>query len=153
MEKLDLARQVNLGAVRLGMRQKDELHHMSLKEALKAAKGKPLVLCTEESGALTVYAELSGGAEGVVIANDEDVDRLVKSIVAREMIRINGGHEAIKIRNLRVGQYVELPSIEGPEEFSIDLETLRTFENSRNYENVVFASLEEAFRRIDGDMQ
>ncbi len=153
VEKLDLARKMNLGAVRLGMRQKDELQHVSLREALKAADGEPLVLVTSDSGALTVYAELSGELEGVVIANDADVDRLVKSIVAREMIRINGGHEAIKIRNLRVGQYVELPSIEGPEEFSIDLETLRTFENSQNYENVVYASMEEAFRRIDEDIE
>ncbi len=153
VEKLDLAKKVSLDAVRLGMKQQNQMLHVSLREALKEADGRPLVLRTSASHALTVYAEFSGEDEDVVIANNADVDRLVKSIITREMIRINGGHEGIKIRNLRVGQYVELPSFEGMEEFVIDLETLRTFENSRSYESVVFASLEEAFRRIDEDME
>ena len=46
---------------------------MILAEVLKAADGKPFVLRASESGASTIYAELSGKGEGVIIADDADV--------------------------------------------------------------------------------
>jgi hypothetical protein len=151
VEKLGLAKDLSLDALRVRLRTQDRLSNTSLRAALAAAGDAPLYLRADESGSLSVYAEPTEGAQSVALASRADVKRFVKAAVAREMIRLNGGQAGIKIRDLKVGMFVTLPSLGPGEELTVDLETLRTFESVQSYEKVVYTSLQEAFRRIDAD--
>ena len=154
-QKLPLTDRLDLRAVRVSLKQDRELHGTSLSAVLDRADGRPVVLRSQSADSLGVVAEIADQPPedteaAVVLGGAGDVDRFATALVARELIRVNGGLENLRIRNLEAGQFITLPSFAEGEEWTVDLETLRTHQNSLDYERVVFASLEEAFRRIDG---
>ncbi|MCP3915274.1 MAG: hypothetical protein GY711_06945 [bacterium] len=156
VEKLDLTRDVGLDDVRGHFRDGASLQYIPLSEVLARAQGRSVVVRADGAAGLRVFAQVLDGGRApedgeVVLRGPADVDCFVKSLVAREAIRINGGLQNLKLRNLKPGHFISLPNLAAGQELTVDLEGLRTHQNSKSYESVVYASLEEAFRRIDSD--
>lgn len=85
----------------------------------------------------------------VAIRNDASSRRLMDSIVALEMMDINGGLQNLRIRHLRVGQYVALPDLSEEQKLEVTPDTLRVYENTMEYETVVSDELRRAYEVIE----
>ena len=82
------------------------------------------------------------------INNSSDADRFVNAVIAREIIALNGGLDSLRIRHLHLGQFIELPNFDSNEYFAVDVETLRVFESSIHYEQILRSSLTQAYQRV-----
>lgn len=153
VQKLELHREIDLDTVQVSLRSGNLITRTSLKNVLDAAGSSPIVLGVDSASATGVYAQVgsyqgSPRAGAVRINSKEDAERFAKSVIAREIIALNGGLANLKIRHLQAGQFIDLPNFESGGGLSIDSETLRVYEASSRYEQIVGASLQEAYKGI-----
>ena len=151
VQKLELRRELELNRVHLSMISGDQIVRTSLKEVLDQAGKQPVVLSLDFGTATGVFVELGSyegeAREGAVrIDSKSDADRFADAIIAREIIALNGGVDSLKIRHIQLGQFIELPDFEKSEYFAVDSETLRVFESSLSYEQIVRSSLAQAYQ-------
>ena len=131
----------------------DQITRTSLKDVLDRAGNQPVFLRPGSGTATGVYAEIGSNerepGEGAVRINiGSDADRLTDAVIAREIIALNGGIDSLKIRHIQLGQFIQLPNFENSEYFAIDSETLRVFESSVRYEQIVRSSLARAYQGV-----
>jgi|GEM_PF-2448346 len=154
VQKLELRRELDLSRVHVSMISGGHIVRTSLKDVLDQAGEQPVMLSLDFGTATGVFAELGsyerGSREGVVRINSKsDADRFADAIIAREIIALNGGTDSLKIRHIQLGQFIELPDFEKREYFAVDSETLRVFESSLRYEQIVRSSLAQAYQLVE----
>ena len=152
-QKLELSRQLDLERIEVSMISGDQIIRTSLKDVLDQAGNQPVFLRPGSGTATGVYAEIGSNerepGEGAVRINiGSDADRLTDAVIAREIIALNGGIDSLKIRHIQLGQFIQLPNFENSEYFAIDSETLRVFESSVRYEQIVRSSLARAYQGV-----
>jgi len=153
VQKLKLRGELDLNRVHVSMISGDQIVRTSLKDVLDQAGEQPVVLSLDFGTATGVFAELGSyerePAEGAVrIGSKSDADRFADAIIAREIIALNGGIDSLKIRHIQPGQFIELPEFEKSEYFGVDSETLRVYESSLRYEQIVRSSLAQAYQGV-----
>lgn len=153
VQKLKLSRELDLNRVQVSMISGDRIVRTSLKDVLDQAGEQPVMLSFDFQTATGVFAELGTHEReprkgAVRIDSKSDVDRLIDAIIAREIIALNGGIDSLKIRHIQIGQFIQLPDFEKSEYFAIDSETLRVFESSIRYEQIVRSSLAQAYQLL-----
>ncbi len=151
--KLELSRELDLHRVQVSLIAGDQLIRTSLQDALDRAGDRTLALSLDSGLATGVVAQIvpyrPSRAEGTVyINNRSDADRFANAVLAREIIALNGGLESLRIRHLHLGQFIELPNLDTNEYFAIDAETLRVYESSIHYEQILRSSLTQAYQRV-----
>ncbi len=151
--KLELGRELDRDRIRVSLISGDQVIHTTLKDVLDRAGDSSVALSLDSGLATGVVAQLvpygRGSAEGTVtINNRSDADRFTNAVIAREMIALNGGLESLKIRHLHLGQFIELPNLEKNEYVAIDAETLRVYESSIHYEQILRSSLTQAYQQV-----
>ena len=153
VQKLNLKRKLDLGRIQVSMISGNQIVRTSLKDVLDQAAEQPVVFSLGYGTATGVFAEIGSyerePREGAVrIDSKSDADRFSDAIIAREIIALNGGIDSLKIRHIQLGQFIELPDFDKSEYFAIDSETLRVFESSIRYEQIVRSSLAQAYQRV-----
>ena len=151
--KLELSRELDSSRIQVSLVSGEQIVRTSLRDVLDRAGERSVSLSLDSDIATGVVAQLvpygTGSADGVVyINNRSDADRFVNAVIAREIISMNGGLDSLRIRHLHLGQFIELPNFERNEYFAIDEETLRVFESSIHYEQILRSSLRQAYRRV-----
>ena len=153
VQKLKLSRELDLDRIQVSMISGNHIVRTSLKDVLDQAGEQPVVLSLDAGTATGVFAELGSyerePREGAVrIDSKSDADRFADAIIAREIIALNGGIDNLKIRHIQLGQFIELPDFEKNEYFAVDSETLRIFESSLRYEQIVRSSMAQAYKGV-----
>ncbi len=153
VQKLKLSRELDLNHIQVSLISNGQIIRTSLKDVLEQAGEQPVVLSLDSGTATGVFAQLDSyqrePRDGAVrIDSKSDADRFADAVIAREIIALNGGIESLKIRHIQLGQFIELPDFEKSEYFAIDSETLRVFESSIRYEQIVRSSLAQAYQGV-----
>lgn len=153
-QKLQLRRNLDLDRIHVSVITSNQLVRTSLKDVIDQAGEDSVILRVDSNTATGVFAQpgfdRGDSAEGVVRINSKsDAERFADAVIAREIIALNGGVGSLRIRHVQPGQFVELPDFDDSEYFAIDSETLRVYESSLRYEQILRFSLAEAYQGID----
>jgi general secretion pathway protein D len=152
-QKLELSRELDLDRIRVSMISGDQIVRTTLKDVIDQAGEQSVVFSVGSGRATGVLVHLDSyqgdpGTAAVRIDGKSDADRFVNALIAREIIALNGGIDSLKIRHIQLGQFIELPDFEKSEYFAVDSETLRIFESSLRYEQIVRSSLARAYQLV-----
>ena len=153
VQKLELRHELDLGRIQVSMISGNQIVRTSLKDVMDQAAEQPVVLSLGYGTATGVFAEIGPNEResrkgAVRIDSKSGADRFADAVIAREIIALNGGIDSLKIRHIQLGQFIELPDFDKSEYFAIDSETLRVFESSIRYEQIVRNSLAQAYQRV-----
>ena len=102
----------------------------------------------EENTGQAFQASPTAADDRVFIAEKPGFSSRRVRTFAREIIALNGGIDSLKIRHIQLGQFIQLPNFENGEYFAIDSKTLRVFESSVRYEQIVRSSLARAYQGV-----
>ena len=156
VQKLRLDSELDYATVQVTVLDGDRMLRTTLEDVLSQAGETPIVMSIDAASVTGVYAQL-GSQEvtptvgSIHINSRADAERFAKSVIAREIISLNGGLESLKIRHIQAGQFIALPSLDSGEQMSIDAQTLFIYESSSHYEQILRTRIDEAYRDIGGD--
>ncbi|TVQ33579.1 MAG: ATP-binding cassette domain-containing protein [Phycisphaeraceae bacterium] len=118
-----------------------------------------LVPCADRDRWMRMLWELNQPLEDgrrrftILIHNQEDLQRLRRSIALKRIVELNGGREALSLGNVSVGKLLMMPDLEGDKIHVIDVDVARFFFYTEHYYPATTTAIEAAIRDLEEAMQ
>lgn len=88
----------------------------------------------------------------VVLAGEEDMQRLRRAIAVRRTVRINGGWDALTLRNVGPGRVLLVPDFDDEAVHVLDREVAEAFAHAAHTEGAVLSAIRESMRRLEQEL-
>jgi general secretion pathway protein D len=92
---------------------------------------------------------LGENRHGILIKDRVDLERLVRAIAVDMVFRLNGGHQALNIQNLRQGAVLQLAAPDDYSNYRVSARTAEIYHHALHYFDVLREELARTYRALD----